>query len=94
MTTVVIDTAATVAPGSAYTLDASLVTGAVESGNPDAVSGGEIKAYADFNTEIESLSINVLDYTKAESQALLFVGTVCEKKGVRQLVKALPMITY
>ena len=41
---------------------------------------------------IDTKKFRQVDYTKAEPQALLFVGTVCEKKGIRQLVKALPMI--
>ncbi len=41
---------------------------------------------------IDTQKFRQVDYSKAIPQSLLFVGTVCEKKGIRQLVQALPTI--
>ena len=48
-----------------------------------------------FTTIYNSVDCNKFtpaDVAKVKPNSLLFVGTVCEKKGIRQLVQALPLI--
>jgi glycosyltransferase involved in cell wall biosynthesis len=48
-----------------------------------------------FTTIYNSVDLNIFkvsDKNKIIKHTLLFVGTVCEKKGVRQLVDAIPLI--
>lgn len=44
--------------------------------------------YNSVNTQ----KFNQVDYTKAKANSLLFIGSVCEKKGIRQLVQALSIV--
>jgi len=49
----------------------------------------------DFSTIyncVDTDKFDMADSTKVVENSLLFVGTVCEKKGVRQLVQAIPLI--
>ena len=49
----------------------------------------------EFETIYNSVDTNKFELTKADKvigNTLLFVGTICEKKGVRQLVMAMPEI--
>ena len=51
--------------------------------------------YFDYTTIYNSVDIDkfsMSNLASVEENTLLFVGTVCEKKGVRQLVQAMPLI--
>ncbi|MGJ8666517.1 MAG: glycosyltransferase family 4 protein [Patiriisocius sp.] len=41
---------------------------------------------------VDTTKFPQVDYSETIKNSLLFVGTVCEKKGIRQLVQALPKI--
>ncbi len=61
--------------------------------------GTQTKKYLNLNFKFTTI-YNSVDFTKfkrntstkLKKNTLLFVGTICEKKGVRQLVQAIPMI--
>ena len=48
--------------------------------------------YKVIYNSVDTVRFHIADITKLEQNTLLFVGTVCEKKGVRQLVQAMPLI--
>ena len=61
--------------------------------------GSQTQKYLKFNFEYSTIyncvdtdKFNMADNTKVLDNSLLFVGTVCEKKGIRQLVQAIPII--
>jgi glycosyltransferase involved in cell wall biosynthesis len=41
---------------------------------------------------VNTRKFNQVDYSKAIPNSLLFVGTICEKKGIRQLLEAMPIV--
>ena len=48
--------------------------------------------YSVIYNSVDTVKFHLADITKLEQNTLLFVGTVCEKKGIRQLVQAMPLI--
>jgi len=48
--------------------------------------------YSVIYNSVDTVRFHVADITKLQHNTLLFVGTVCEKKGIRQLVQAMPLI--
>lgn len=48
--------------------------------------------YKVIYNSVDTVKFHVADITKLQHNTLLFVGTVCEKKGIRQLVQAMPLI--
>jgi glycosyltransferase involved in cell wall biosynthesis len=48
--------------------------------------------YSVIYNSVDTAKFHVADITKLQHNTLLFVGTVCEKKGIRQLVQAMPLI--
>jgi glycosyltransferase involved in cell wall biosynthesis len=61
--------------------------------------GSQTQKHLKFNFKFSTIyngvdtdKFDMADSTKVIENTLLFVGTVCEKKGVRQLVQAMPLI--
>ena len=48
--------------------------------------------YKVIYNSVDTAKFHVADITKLQHNTLLFVGTVCEKKGIRQLIQAMPLI--
>jgi len=48
--------------------------------------------YSVIYNSVDTVRFHIADIHKLQQNTLLFVGTVCEKKGVRQLVQAMPLI--
>jgi glycosyltransferase involved in cell wall biosynthesis len=48
--------------------------------------------YKVIYNSVDTVKFHLADITKLEQNTLLFVGTVCEKKGIRQLIQAMPLI--
>jgi glycosyltransferase involved in cell wall biosynthesis len=48
--------------------------------------------YKVIYNSVDTVKFRLADITKLEQNTLLFVGTVCEKKGIRQLIQAMPLI--